>query len=468
MKLKTVLVDCGAGQVPIEVPESAFVTGKPNPPALSEPEAALRAALANPVGMGPIREWVKPGNKVTIAFDDPTRAPLPRQIAIPVILEQLFEAGVQLQDINLISAGATHRKFTAKELREYLGPKVYDMFESDPSVARVRSHDASDPEQLARLGVSKSGDYVEFNRCLVDSDHVIYCGTVMPNNWGGANGMGVVNGLASARSCRATHRYPVIGHPQSVHCDPRTSHFTEHKRAILERIEEAIGKKIFFVNAFIAEGGKVAAFHAGHATELNEVEWAFLEKYYQVDCPQADIVVAGIAAKLPYSDSHNPLTFLTSIMAIPRWWVGKPMMRKNGVLIGVGESRGVFDDPVYRCDAEILKVWDRVATHTSDLSAYEESFLNRKDLLDLYHHEYAYHPSHGLWILYQCQYTYDLLARIIAAGNVNPAQCRRLNVTPAASFAQAWKIAMGHFDREPTVVVIPSFWSGLRAQYRVQ
>lgn len=114
-----------------------------------------------------------------------------------------------------------------------------------------------------------------------------------------------------------------------------------------------------------------------------------------------------------------------------------------------------------------MKVWDRVATHTSDLSPYEESFLTRQDLLDLYHHQYAYHPSHGLWILYQCQYTYDLLAKIIAAGNVNPEQCRRLNVTPAATFAQAWKMATALLDREPSVVVIPSFWSGLRAQYRV-
>lgn len=467
MKMKTVMVDCGAGQVPIEVPETAFVTGKPNPPALEDPEAAVRAALAAPVGMGPIREWVKPGAKVTIAFDDPTRPALPRQVAIPVIIEQLREAGVQLRDITLVSAGATHRKFTSKELRDYLGPRVYDMFESDPSVVRVFSHDASDPAQLARLGLSSSGDWVEFNRCLVDSDHLIYCGTVAPNNWGGANGMGVVNGLASARSCRATHRLKVIGHPQSSHSDPRTSQFTSRKVAILEQIEQATGKKIFFVNAFIAEGGRVAAFNAGHAPELNDVEWAFLEKHYQVDCPQADILVAGICAKLPYSDSHNPLTFLTSIMAIPRWWVGKPMMRKGGVLIGVGESRGVFDDPVYRCDAEILKVWDRVGMHTGDLSAYEESFLTNQELLDLYHHQYAYHPSHGLWILYQCQYTYDLLAKVIAAGNVNPAQCRRLGVTPVPNFAEAWKVAARLHDREPSVVVIPSFWSGLRAQYRV-
>lgn len=467
MKLKTVLVDFGAGQLPIDVPESATVVEQPKPSALKDPEAAVREALANPIGMPPIREWVKPDSKVTIGFDDPTRPALPRQVAIPVIIEQLLEAGVRLQDITLINAGCVHRKYTPAELRDYLGPKVFDMFEADPSVMRVINHDASDPDQLVRLGLSDTGDYMEYNRCLVDSDYVIFCGTVMPNNWGGANGMGVVNGLASARSCRATHRYPIIGHPRSNHCDPRTSHFNIHKRSMLARIEEATSKQIFFVNAFISEGLGVAAFHAGHAPELNEVEWDFMEKHYQVDCPQADILVAGIPGTLGYSDSHNPLTFLTSIMVIPRWWVGKPLMREGGVLIGLGECIGVYDDPRYRCWAEMMKIWDRVATHTSDLSAYEDDFLNRRDLLDLYHHHYSYHPIHGFWLLYQCQYTYDRLSKIIAAGKVNPEACRRLNITPATDFAQAYKMATAVLDDNPTVVVMPSFWGGIHAQYRV-
>ena len=155
MKLKTVLVDFGAGQLPIDVPESATVVEQPKPSALQDPEAAVREALANPIGMPPIREWVKPDSKVTIGFDDPTRPALPRQVAIPVIIEQLLEAGVQLQDITLINAGCVHRKYTPAELRDYLGPKVFDMFEADPSVMRVINHDASDPDQLVRLGLSR-------------------------------------------------------------------------------------------------------------------------------------------------------------------------------------------------------------------------------------------------------------------------------------------------------------------------
>ena len=86
---------------------------------------------------------------------------------------------------------------------------------------------------------------------------------------------------------------------------------------------------------------------------------------------------------------------------------------------------------------------------------------------NLYHHHYSYHPIHGFWLLYQCQYTYDRLSKIIAAGKVNPEACRRLNITPATGFAQAYKMATAILDDNPTVVVMPNFWGGIHAQYRV-
>ena len=466
MEMKTVAVDYGAGQLEITVPEGAHVIEQPKPRSVKDPEAEVRKALANPVGMPPIKEWVKPNSKVTIAFDDPTRPALPRQVAIPVIVEQLLEAGVQIEDITLINSGCVHRKYTQPELREYLGPDLYDRFQTDPTVMRVLNHDASDPDNLVKLGLSNLGDYMEYNRCLVDSDHIIYCGTVMPNNWGGANGIGVVNGLAGARSCRATHRHEVIHHPQSVHCDPRTSHFNDHKRAMMARIEEAIGKKVFYVNAFISEGKGVAKFTAGHSEELNDVEWKFMEKHYQVDCPQADILIAGIPEQLVYSDSHNPLTFVTSILVIPRWWVGKPLMREGGALIGLGVCKGVYEEPVYTAWAQLLEIWDR-CKETGDLSPYEEDFLHRDDLLHLYHHHYCYHPIHPFWLFYQCQYTYDLLSKVLVAGDINPGEVRRLNAIPTRDFDDALRQARQAVGRNPTIVVMPSFWGGIHAQFRV-
>ena len=47
MGMKTVAVDYGTGQLPIEVPESAVIVEQPKPPSVQDPEAAVRKAIAD-------------------------------------------------------------------------------------------------------------------------------------------------------------------------------------------------------------------------------------------------------------------------------------------------------------------------------------------------------------------------------------------------------------------------------------
>ncbi|MGD9867040.1 MAG: lactate racemase domain-containing protein [Hyphomicrobiales bacterium] len=465
--MKTVLIDYGDGKLPISVPDDAYVVEKTKPRALKDPEAALRKALAAPVGLPPIKEWVKPGSRVVIAFDDPTRAPFPRQLAIPVIIEQLVEAGVKLGDILLVSAGANHRKYSQEEFRKYLGPRVFSQFEGDPSFPRIINHDASDPDQLVTLGASATGDFMQYNRCLVDYDHIFYCGTVGPNNWGGITGIGVVNGLAGQLSVRATHRLPVIDHKDAVHANPRKSRFMRHKAAMMARVEEAIGKKVFYVDAFMADGGGIADFVVGHSPEINEIQWSRAEELYQTTTPEADILICGLPGQLNYSDSDNQLTFVSCLLVIPRMWVNKPMLREGGVIIGAGKCRGIVETPTFTPWLEVLKLWDNKAS-IRDLSAYEESFLHRQDLIHAYRHDYGYHPLHGFWLMYECRYAYERASRILMAGKVSPLEMRRLNVTPVPTVEEALASAMTTVRKKPSIVVIPDFWSGLRAQFRVE
>ncbi|HET9466660.1 MAG TPA: lactate racemase domain-containing protein, partial [Gemmatimonadales bacterium] len=89
----------GDSVVQVQLPErTRFVGGSGGPriPAASDQAAAVREALANPLGMPRIGALVKPGNRVLIAFDDPTApsfGPV-RSLAIEAILEELRDAGV--------------------------------------------------------------------------------------------------------------------------------------------------------------------------------------------------------------------------------------------------------------------------------------------------------------------------------------------------------------------------------------
>ena len=73
---------------------------------------------------------LKPGMKLTIAFDD-ISLPLPsmrkpdiRQRIIEQVLDMAAAAGVD--DVHLIAALALHRRMTEDELRHALGDRVYD------------------------------------------------------------------------------------------------------------------------------------------------------------------------------------------------------------------------------------------------------------------------------------------------------------------------------------------------------
>jgi nickel-dependent lactate racemase len=85
-------------------PESAL-------PPLADLDGAVRAALAAPRGLPRIRDLVKPGVQVTIAFDDRTVGsfgPI-RPVAIRAVLDELAEAGVTRSQVRLVCANALHR-----------------------------------------------------------------------------------------------------------------------------------------------------------------------------------------------------------------------------------------------------------------------------------------------------------------------------------------------------------------------
>ena len=100
---------------------------------LPDPEGAIKDALLNPLGdSDPLPSLLKPGMKLTIAFDDislplpPMRKPDIRQRIIEAVLDMAAEAGVD--DVHLIAALALHRRMTEDELRHAVGDRVYDSF----------------------------------------------------------------------------------------------------------------------------------------------------------------------------------------------------------------------------------------------------------------------------------------------------------------------------------------------------
>ena len=75
---------------------------------------SVREALANPIGSPRLGEIVRPGEKIAIITSDVSR-PMPTWVAMPPLLEELFAAGMDPDDITLVFALGSHRHQTEEE-----------------------------------------------------------------------------------------------------------------------------------------------------------------------------------------------------------------------------------------------------------------------------------------------------------------------------------------------------------------
>src|SRR5918996_4181028 len=94
-------------------------------PPIRDLTGEIQDALLNPVNCEPLPALLRPGMRLTIAFDDislplpPMRKPDVRQRIIEAVLDLAAEAGVD--DVHLIAALALHRRMTQAELRHAVG-----------------------------------------------------------------------------------------------------------------------------------------------------------------------------------------------------------------------------------------------------------------------------------------------------------------------------------------------------------
>jgi len=200
----------GQSDLNIDLPVSADVLRPRHVSGLPDEAAAIRAALASPIGAPPLAAQVNRGDRVVVAHSDITRA-TPNQRLLPVLLAELEAAGIHRENITLLNALGTHRKQTPAELRGMLGDSIVEKY-------RCLQHDAFDDENLASLGETSSGHPVRLSRTLLEADLKILTGFIEPHFFAGFSGgpKGVLPALAGAESVLTNHGYHMISDPQAT------------------------------------------------------------------------------------------------------------------------------------------------------------------------------------------------------------------------------------------------------------
>jgi hypothetical protein len=468
---------------------------------IKDPDAAIRHALLNPINSEPLSAFLKPGMKLTIAFDDvslplpPMRRPDVRQMVIEAVLDMAAEAGVD--DVQLIAALALHRRMTEAELRHALGDRIYDAFAPH---GLLTQHDAEDPEGMLHLGTTDEGEDVEINKRAATSDLLVYVNINLVAMDGGHKS--VATGLASYRSLRHHHNVRTMQHSRSFMDQHRSELHSSNWR--MGRHIAAQGLKIFQIettlntNTFpeqfaflqkrewewkvgdrarylavskslertptrmarsifqsIKSPHRMTSVQAGEveAVHAQTTENVYRQQLVEVK-GQTDILTMGLPYICPYNVNSimNPiLVMCLGLGYFFNLYRGQPLVRQGGVLIMSHPTQWEFN-PVHH--PSYIDFFEQVLAETTDPleieAKFEESFATDPWYIHLYRTGHAYHGVHPFYMWYWGAHALEHLGSVIVVGG-DTAAVRRMGFKPASTLRDALEMAEDTVGRHPTV-----------------
>ena len=414
-------------------------------------ETEVRNAIDRPLDRPPLRDQVKAGHRVTIAFDDPTvpcYAPV-WATALPMLVDELETAGVERKNISLVCANSLHRKFTHDELTKILGEEVVGQH-SD----RLRCHDAEDPDDMVHLGKTPSGLDVELSKAVTDSDLTIYlnCSTMRGFSGGWKS---VCVGLSGYRSIHHHHTPDIM----SMSLDRNRMH--EMLNEMGDVVETTLGpERIFKLETALASPVAVHTMYGGSVTATRA---AVVEKLKQhqparrdlVEEP-VDIVVYGIPDWSPYSAfSHtNPILDIISTGLGYLGGMIQALGRQGCTVILSTPCPWRWNEkhhPSYR------EVWETVLPETKDPDEarmrFEPELAARSDYIEKYRFGNAFHPVHATMALYPLKRLRHA-SRVIVAGAEDPAVPRHIGFDSAPDVATAINMARADLGSSASIAFV--------------
>jgi len=266
----------------VELPDHALVLLPERLPPLTDPLAAVRQALREPIGSPPLAELVRAEDTIAIAFSDITR-PTPSHILLPAILEVLAAAGVRREDIALVNGTGMHRPNNREELIGMLGQDVVDGY-------RIVQHDARDRSQHAFLGRNERGAEIWINRDYLETSVRILTGFVEPHIFAGYSGGGkaLLPGIAGAEIIMSNHGGPMLAHPKATWCQTKGNPVFEEMRQVA-----LATRPTFLLNVALNERKQITGVFAGELAQAHDAGIAFAEGAYLRRVPQQfDIVLS--------------------------------------------------------------------------------------------------------------------------------------------------------------------------------
>ncbi|MEW6661934.1 MAG: nickel-dependent lactate racemase [Bacillota bacterium] len=281
----------GKGSVAFSIPEEQLlcvIEGK-DYPGLPDVPSAVKHALEHPIDAPPLREIVKPNDKVAIAVSDITRVWQKMSLTLPVILDTLNAAGVPDQNITILIAVGGHRGNTQEEFAEICGQDVCRR-------VKVVNHDATDYDNMVYLGKTSFGTEVSVNRIVAEADKVILTGGIIYHYMVGYGGgrKSVLPGVASLKTIQQNHLHAMSYEVGGGSNRKSVSRVLEGNNTHHDMMEiAAFVNPDFIVNVVPNPAGEIAGVFAGNWVSAWQKGTQLVDKIYGVEIEaKADIVIS--------------------------------------------------------------------------------------------------------------------------------------------------------------------------------
>lgn len=309
----------------VEVPEKNLIgvlRAKPAPAIASE-EEEVRRALREPVGAPPLRQVVRPGEKIAVITSDITR-PMPTRKVMPALLDELYAAGVKPEDITLVFALGSHRSQTDEERRRLAGERAWN---------EIRCVDC-DPDDCVHLGVTSAGTPVDITRVVAEADRRICLGNVEYHYFAGYSGgaKAIMPGCSTRAAIQSNHSMMVRAEAAAGNLK------TNPVRRDIEEAAALCGID-YILNVVLGEHKEILRAAAGDVTLAHRELCAFLDMIYLNELPQAaDIVLVS------QGGAPKDLNLYQTQKALDN---ARHAVRQGGIIILIGSCREGLGERVF-------------------------------------------------------------------------------------------------------------------------
>ena len=337
METREIRLKYGRGEVAFSLPEEQIffeVVGK-DYPAIADIPGAIRATLERPIDSPPLRELLRPTDKVAITVSDITRSWQQMDLVLPTLFDTISRAGIPDENVSILVVVGGHRQNTEDEMEQLCGREVCRR-------VNVVNHNARETQNMVYLGKTSRGTEVAINRVVAEADRIILTGGIIYHYMVGYGGgrKSVIPGFSSIRTIQQNHLW-AMGRELGSGSNRNARSGKTRGNECHEDMMEIAGfvKPDFIVNVVPNGDGDYAGIFAGNWVSAWQEGTKLVDLIYSVEIPgPADIVITSAGG---------------SPKDINLYQAGKTMdnasyaVKKGGAVIIVSECPDILEPPEF-------------------------------------------------------------------------------------------------------------------------